>query len=589
MLSKDAVERRLVGEQVSVLYGQGPAVFLGSGFSAAILVWLLWDEPVERRHLAGWLTVLALVMAARWFGTLRYRADPRSMERGAFWGWMFTLGAVFAGVVWGYVGVGFFQPTLLFLFPIALVLAGQVALSVPSVGMFFPAHAAFNLFAMTPFMVRNYFEEGRLFVGQSFAILVFMIVCLAFAWRQQAMIRNAIRLRLENEGLLARLTQENRRADEARRQAEDANAAKTRFLAAAGHDLRQPLQAMTLFTEAVAQSVASAELPPPVLVDKLRLSCASLGALLDSLLDLSRAEAGAIKPEIGAVPLQPLFDGIRREFADQARAKGLRLRVVPTRAVVRSDAVLLARVLRNLTSNALRYTESGGVLVGCRRRGGQLRIEVRDSGIGIPEEARDEVFREFHQLGNPERDRHKGLGLGLAIVNALARQLGHEVRLESTPGRGSVFAVELAAAEAEIDTASVAPELPDRLRGRLFAVIEDEAMIREALAGLLSSWGCEVVAGETAADVLARLGQRAPDAILADWRLRECHSGADEIASICTRFGRSIPAVLVTGDTAPDAVRDAAYRVLRKPVQGFRLRAELDALIGADERTSPIV
>lgn len=570
-----------MAEQVAVLYGQGPALFLGSGFSAAILVWLLWDEPVERRHLAVWLSLLFLVLGARWFGTLRYHADPLRMERGAFWGWVFTLGTAAAGIVWGYIGVGFFQPTLLFLFPITLVLAGQVALSVPSVGMFFPAHATFNLIAMTPFMARNYLEEGRLFVGQSFAILVFMIVCLAFAWRQQAMIRDAIRLRLANLDLLERLTQENECAAEARRQAEDANAGKTRFLAAASHDLRQPLQAMTLFTEAVAQAAAGGAPPGTALVDKLRSSCASLGALLDSLLDLSRAEAGAIRPEIRAVPLQSLFESIRREFVDQARAKGLRLRVVRTRAVVRSDAVLLARVLRNLTSNALRYTESGSVLIGCRRRGGRLCIEVRDSGIGIPAETRAEIFREFYQLGNPERDRRKGLGLGLAIVKALAQQLGHDVRLESANGRGSIFAVELDAAEAEAAAAPVAPGLPDRLRGRLFAVIEDEAMIREAMTDLLAAWGCAVAAGENADEVLAQLGERVPTAILADWRLREGRFGGDEIARICARFGRSIPALLITGDTAPDAVRDTAFRVVRKPAQGFQLRAELDALIGS--------
>lgn len=572
-------ERKLVAEQVAALYRHAPGVFLGSGLSATILVWLLWDEPVERRHLVIWLATLCLLLIARWVGMLRYRADLRRMERGVFWGWGFTLGAAASGVVWGYLGWGFFQPTLLFLLPITLVLSSQVALSVPTVGMFLPAHIAFNLLAMTPFMVRNYLEEGRLFLGQSFAILAFIIACLIFAQRQQATIREAIRLRLANLDLLERLTQENLRAEAARRQAEEANSAKTRFLAAASHDLRQPLQAMTLFTHAVAQEVEAGHAPDAVLAGNLQSSCESLEALLDSLLDLSRVEAGALKPEIRAVPLQPLFDRIHREFADQAAAKELRLCVAYTRRVVRSDPAMLERMLRNLTANALRYTEKGGILIGCRQRGGRVRIEVRDSGIGIPDAARAEIFREFHQLGNPERDRRKGLGLGLSIVNALAQRLDHGIDVRSAPGRGSVFAIELAAGTLAPEATSAKPELPDRLRGQLLAVIDDEAMIREATSCLLGGWGCAVVAGEDADKVLAQAGDRMPAAILADWRLREGRLGTDEVARIRAHFGHAIPALLITGDTAPDAARDMGFRVIRKPVQGFRLRAELDALL----------
>jgi signal transduction histidine kinase len=455
--------------------------------------------------------------------------------------------------------------------------------------MFLPAHVAFNLLAVTPFMVRNFVEEGRLFVGQSFALLVFAITCLLFAQRQQATIRDAIRLRFANLDLLERLTRENSRAEAARRQAEAANSAKTRFLAAASHDLRQPLQAMTLFAHAVAQDVQAARLPETGLVGNLQSSCESLEVLLDSLLDLSRVEAGELKPDIRGIPLQMLFDRIRREFTDQAAAKGLRLRVVPCRHAVRSDLALLERMLRNLTANALRYTETGGVIIGCRRRGGRLRIEVRDSGIGIPEEYRAEIFTEFYQLGNPERDRHKGLGLGLAIVNALAHQLDHRVDVRSIPGRGSVFAIEVTEASPDALAPPTMAEPPDRLRGQLLAVIDDEAMIREAMTRLLGGWGCTVVTGENADEVLARLGDKAPSAILADWRLREGRFGTDEVARIRDRFGRAIPAALITGDTAPDAARNTGFPVIRKPVQGFRLRAELDALLAERDRPSPNV
>lgn len=579
----------MLAEQVAMLYRQGFAIFLGSGFSGGVLVWLLWDEPVERRHLAIWLGVLFAVLALRWAGVAAYRASPRRMEHSAYWGWAFTVGAAASGCVWGYLGYVFFQPTLLFLLPITLVLSTQVALSVPSVGMFLQAHVCFNLLTMTPFVIRTYMEEGRLFLGQSFALLVFMVTCLLFAHRHQATIRDAIRLRFANLDLLAQLRHDNKLVEDARKQAEEANTAKTRFLAAASHDLRQPLQAITLFAHAVAQEVAAGHLPDGAVVGNLQSSCESLEMLLDSLLDLSRVEAGAIKPEIRAVPLKPLFDRIRREFADQAAAKELELRIVPTRVSVHSDPALLERMLRNLMVNALRYTERGAILVGCRRRGDRVRIEVRDSGIGIPEDELQAIFREFYQLGNPERDRSKGLGLGLSIVAALASQLDHDIDVRSSSGHGSIFAIELAEAPQVLPPAAIPAPLPDRLRGRLLAVIDDEAMIREAMTRLLSGWGCIVVAGEDADKVLAQLDGRAPDAILADWRLREGRLGTDEIARIRSHIGHAIPAVLITGDTAPDVARHADYPVIRKPVQGFRLRAELDALLNPVARTSPNV
>lgn len=560
----DKAEDRLVAEQVALLYQQGLITFVGNSVSAIILVWLLWEEPAERQHLLVWFIGLLMVLSIRWGGLLRYRTDPRRMERGAFWGWAFTAGAAASGIVWGYLSWGFFQPNLFFLFPIALMMAGQTALSVPTVGVFLPAHMAFNLFSMTPFMLRNLLEEGRLFFGQGIAILIFMIVCLVFARRQQAMIREAIRLRLANLELLER--------------AEEANTAKSRFLAAASHDLRQPLQAISLFTHVMAQDASTGREPDASLVGKLQSSCESLETLLDSLLDLSRAEAGALKPEICDVPLQPLFERLRHEFTDQAAAKGLQLRVVPTRHVVRSDPVLLERMLRNLVANALRYTEQGAVLVGCRRHGERLRIEVRDSGIGIPAELRSEIFREFYQLGNPERDRRKGLGLGLAIVNALAKQLGHEVDVHSTPGKGAVFTVTLIAGTDAPAIIAVGETLPDRLRCQLVVVIDDEPMIRDALSRLLASWGCEVAAGEDADEVLARLAGRIPAAILADRRLRGGRLGTHEITRLHLHCGK-VPAILITGDTAPEAMHDIDFPVIRKPVQGFRLRAELDALL----------
>jgi len=566
-----SLESRLLGEQVALLHHQSRILFVGSGASTLLLVWLLWDEPAGRAHLLAWFVSVMAVLALRQIGVVCYDADTARMRRGLFWGWAFTLGAAASGIVWGYLGWAFFQPNLFFLFPIALMMAGQTALSVPTVGMFVPAHIAFNVFSMTPFMLRNFLEEGQLFFGQSLAILLFMIVCVVFAFRQQSMIREAIQLRFSNIDLLNGLTL-------AKEKAEEANAAKSRFLAAASHDLRQPLQAISLFTHAVAQDVGGGRLPEVALLGKLQSSCDSLESLLDSLLDLSRAEAGSQPLNVADISLQPIFERIEREFTDQAQAKKLRLRVVPAERVVRSDPILLERILRNLVANALRYTEHGAILVGCRQRGGRLRIEVRDSGIGIPQHLHGDIFHDFYQLGNPERDRRKGLGLGLAIVRALAIQLGHGIDLRSAPAAGTTFTITLDAGTTPPSLRQAPAVSPDRLRGRLVAIIDDEAPIREALSDLLARWHCATATGEDANEVLAALAGRVPDAIIADRRLRGGRLGTREIARLRKRFG-PVPALLVTGDTAPGTANDAPFRLLHKPVQGFRLRAELDALL----------
>lgn len=577
-------EQRLLAEQVALLHRQGPSGYIGSFISAAVLVWVLWDEPQERTHLLVWMLLVCSAIGLRLGEFRAYHNDPRRFQRGAWWAWWFTLGAALSGVAWGYMGWGFFQPTLLFLLPMTLALVGQVGLSVTSIGIFLPAHVVFNVLALTPFILRNYLEEGRLFFGQSVALLVFMVACLFFARRQQMMMREAIRLRFDNQDLLEAVTRENDRVIQARQQAEAANEAKTRFLAAASHDLRQPLQAMTLFVDAIEDGTRRRGQADAALVGKLRSSCDSLEMLLDSLLDLSRADAGALKPEVRDFALTPILDRLRREFTDQAAEKGLLLRVVPSRAWVRSDPTLLERMLRNLAANALRYTEQGAVMVCCRKRGGNMHIEVRDSGIGIPEHARREIFREFYQLENPERDRRKGLGLGLAIVDALARQLGHRLDLRSAPGRGSVFSIDLPPGQPGLVPSINAPARV-RLDGAWIVVIDDELAIREALAKVLESWGCQVMGGENADEVMAELnaaGRPVPVAILADWRLREGRVGSDEAARLREFVGHPVPVLLVTGDTDPEATRTAGFPVIHKPIQAFRLRARLDSLLAAE-------
>jgi CheY-like chemotaxis protein len=317
------------------------------------------------------------------------------------------------------------------------------------------------------------------------------------------------------------------------------------------------------------------------------MSAAAMDSLFSALLDISRLDAGVVEVRTQTFPLQPLLDRICHDHADEARSKGIALVCRPTRANARSDPVLVERILRNLISNAVRYTRTGGVLVGCRGLGA-VRIEVWDTGPGIPPEFHDEVFQEYFQLANPERDRTQGLGLGLAIVRRLTELLECDLRLRSRPRRGSCFSISLPrsrASEATAEQASAAP--PGALsRGRVL-VVDDEVAICEAMSALLIGWGYQVTTAHSGEQALAASPIR-PDLIICDYRLRRGENGMAVIDSLRRRHGDMIPAMLITGDTAPDRLAEAQASglvLLHKPVANGKLRAAMVNLMrGADPR-----
>ncbi|SIR47071.1 Signal transduction histidine kinase [Aromatoleum tolulyticum] len=367
-------------------------------------------------------------------------------------------------------------------------------------------------------------------------------------------------------------------------EAERATLSKSRFLAAASHDLRQPMHALGLFIAELAQHEHAPDAHR--LVERIAASAAAMENLLDSLLDISRLDANVVQPNIRPFPLQPLLDRIAADERPGADARDLDLKARPTDAWISSDPVLFERILSNLVSNAVRYTRKGRVLVACRRRGDRLRIEVRDNGVGIPEESHDAIFQEFVQLHNPERSRDKGLGLGLPIVRRLTELLGHHLTLRSSPGRGSVFAVEVPLAKPESAPAgSESGRNPGDLGGLHVALVDDDPLARGSMQSLLTSWGCKVAAAgdaESLVDAMNREGS-IPELIISDFRLDGRFNGIDVIRSLRAWKGTEIPAVLVTGDTGPDTLRQAQEEglpLLHKPVRPARLRALLNRLPG---------
>lgn len=362
----------------------------------------------------------------------------------------------------------------------------------------------------------------------------------------------------------------------ARDRAELASAATIKFLATASHDIRQPLQAMALLVGGLEAEVRSDSGRRT-----LRAVERSLGSsmeLLDALLEFSRLDAGAMRPYVTAVGVGDLFDIVADAFAVQAAQKGLRFSLVPTSLATRSDARLLGRILHNFVSNAIKYTDSGRVLVGCRRRGDRIRIEVWDTGCGIPEAQQRQIFWEFVQLEEAGRPR-RGLGLGLAIVERLARLLGHRVEIRSWPGRGSMFAVEMAR---ETPPSGVQPApatlTPDAVfAGKLIAIVEDDEAVAAALAQLLGGWGAEIATGINDETLLQALAGRRPDAVIADRHLPGPRDGFAVLDRLDAELG-AVPSVILTGDYDLgdlERVNIAGRRVLHKPVWPAVLHAVL--------------
>jgi signal transduction histidine kinase len=365
------------------------------------------------------------------------------------------------------------------------------------------------------------------------------------------------------------------------RQLAEASQHKSRFLAAASHDLRQPMHALGLFVAQLRSHMTSAE--GSQLVDRIDNAINGMNELFNALLDITKLDAGALTATVAEFPIAELLGRIESTFAPVAQEKGLSLALVPSSAWVRSDPVLLERIVLNLVSNALRYTNRGGIVVGCRHRGAKLGIEVWDTGPGIPPEQRRRIFSEFYRLADAAKTNQAGLGLGLAIVDRLCTLLDHPIELTSTLGKGSRFGVTVPTAAARV-TAQLKIEpssqaTPDVARGKLVVVIDNDTRVLEGMGGLLRNWGCRVIVAVTPEAAMAGVsdigaGAR-PDLIISDYHLADEQTGITAIAKLREVYGR-IPAFVMSGDTAPERLREAqqsGHHLLHKPVQPMMLRA----------------
>lgn len=368
--------------------------------------------------------------------------------------------------------------------------------------------------------------------------------------------------------------------------AEAATSAKSRFLAAASHDLRQPMHALGLFVSRLSRM--QLDHATHGIVRYIESSVSALQDMLDILLDVSRIDAGLVVPRLTSFPLEDLFERLEHDMSEPAQRKGLRFRRRGCGDLhLCTDVVLLERILQNLLGNALRYTQRGGILLACRRRRNMARIEVWDTGIGIPPEQQHAIFQEYVQLANPERDRAKGLGLGLAICDRLARLLGAELRLRSVPGRGSVFRLDLPLVDSPPAPAAAAGEGPAATVGGALSgtvlIVDDDALVLASTAELVAAWGCTTYAESSVAAAMAACDAAhcRPDVAICDYRLRGLENGIDSARALRARYG-DIAVLMLSGDLGDELRREAeahGFVLLSKPLKPARLRALLHHLL----------
>lgn len=575
-----ALLRRVEQQRVAMLYGNTLAVSGSAVLMAALMVIIAWPQ-VSMARILGWCGVVVLVQACLQWLTYAYRRSNNATSEPRLWGMRLAIVAGIAGLVWGsavFVLVGTHQSLTLAL--IAACLASRTTISIMTHAYFPPALNAFAVPIFGLLALRYVLDGGNSNVALGVLWIAVLGYVLFFVDRQARAVATQIRLRCENEQLVDELKRQNTIAEQARVRAEEASRSKSRFFAAANHDLRQPLHSLGLFATALRNG--SVDESSRKLVDQILLCTESLEQLFDNLLDISRLDAGQVQVKRETLPVNAVLDRLRSTFAVPAQEKGLKLRVRRSKLLLATDSTLLFRMLSNFVSNAIRYTDNGSVLVACRRRGTSVLIEVWDSGIGILPGQHERVFEEFYQLNNPERDRTRGLGLGLATVKRIASLLDHPLRLRSTPGRGSRFTIEVPMANPEkiqSISATFEQKVPNLLRGKLIVVIDDEASVRLGMQSLLESWGCKCVTAMHAGEALQNLQGRAPDYIIADLRLRGEDTGIEAIRVLRAELGESIPAVLISGDTATEQLRKvsaAGLTIMHKPLKAVRLRAMLN-------------
>jgi two-component system, sensor histidine kinase len=574
-----SIEDRIHFEALDRLYNfsNEPGQLYLSGLVPLLVAVVMWPV-VEHALMIAWLIAFFLAIIYNRLTIRAYVAQLADQRLEKSWGTRLAFSAGLYGVLWATAVLAFFPQTpdahQVFLSTVAILLSSGAFYR----GMHWPPLAYVYMLPILAALSIRFVIKG----GTEYWILAFFIVwssvfVVQITQKINRVLNSEMRLRHQSADLSAALRKKTN-------EAETAVQAKSRFLAAASHDLRQPLHALNLFVDAL--KTAKSRKDQGWVITRIEHSLDALKKLFDGLLDVSRLDAQVVVPNPQNFDLAGLVYDLADEFSAYAQSRRLKLRLHLKPTNVLTDRVLLERILRNLLGNAIHYTESGGVLIALRSRDGRVLLQIWDTGIGIEEIHQEEIFHEFTQLHNAHRDRAEGIGLGLAIVERLCRLLDIPIELKSTPNRGSVFSLLLKRADSDRDKAPDSKQHTTTwdLTNRNALVIDDEREIVDATRALLSAWGMKVVVGQTLSEAVDGLERSSliPDIMLVDLRLADQANGCHVMDEIRAHFGKSIPGILITGDTGPEKIamaQSSSYTVLHKPVRPPQLRSVIQQLL----------
>lgn len=571
--SKNQYQKEITFEKICLLYKHLPPILAVNIVVSTTMCLGLWSV-VSKTALLLWLFLISIVLALRLFSYFYYQRHFRPEKIKQF-SLFLTLGSGITGLLWGIGSVILFPVSQLdYQLFILFVLVGMGAGSFSSLTTYLPTFYAFFPISMLPLSIYFFYQGEPIQLSLAIMTLAFIMALSYFALNINRTHTESLRLRFENTDLLEQLRQQKNAA-------ELANVSKSKFLAAASHDLRQPLHALTLFTSVLDESIKDGS--NRGVIDKIKSTVLSLQNLFNALLDISRLEAGVMKVEKTTFNLKRLFDILSNDFNPQASEKSIYILWPVCDYSVYSDQSLLEQILRNYISNAIRYTDAGKISITLETFDNLITISVIDTGMGIPEGDQKKIFHEFHQLNTLQRNSNEGIGLGLAIVQRSAKLLGHEINMQSQLSKGSSFSITVDLAlnnstdlvhEPSVELNKVA------LHHSLIVVVDDESNVLEGTKALLQLWGCDVITASNKTELMTYLEKtdRTPDGIIADYRLQENQTGFDVIHALHKKYHSAIPAVIVTGDIKSEQLllsNTNQFQVLHKPVPAVKLRTFL--------------
>jgi signal transduction histidine kinase/CheY-like chemotaxis protein len=568
-----SIQDKIRAEQIRMMHSSVPILLFANIFVVLALSYG-FSDVVAHSSIKVCLGLLIVMVLARGGLYLYYKDkfEPHNLRPIAL---SLIIGSAIAGGLWGTLSILYLpvdeQTYQLFLILSLMAMAGGSAFTF---SIYLPCYFAYIPATLLPITVQFFAMGDKFYNTLGIVSAVYLLVLTVFNIKINKDFKATLSLRFENLDLIRQLQLQ-------KEQAEKANNAKSKFLAAASHDLRQPLYALSLFTSVLEETVQDPK--GKNVVEQINASVNSLTNLFDKLLDISQLDAGVIKVNKQDFSLSKTFDTLMQTFNPLATQKGLTIEWPQDYLEVHSQPELLEQILRNYLSNAIKYTPQGVINVTCDNDDGLITITISDSGIGISEQALDNVYEEFYQVDNIERDREKGLGLGLSIVQRTAKLLGHDIAVSSIPGKGSAFSISVEQAKTVIVESQLAANIPSLEQynsSALVLVIDNEADIREGLNSVLQLWGYQVITAASLDDAQQQLTSKniQPDIIISDYRLKGGNTGVHAIKALHETYDKPIPALIITGDIAVGPLLDmdkSDFQVLFKPVAPMKLRTFL--------------